>query len=305
MRIFNISSLKLLLLLSGIIVANFGQAQNWTTSGNSVSGGSFLGTTNNEPLPFYTDNHQAMVILANGHVGIGTSDPHYTLQVVGDVVDSGNFFATNIETSNSISIGQFRMVDGIVDSIVSTSGSLQLSATIVNADGALTAAGSLTAGGSDTAITINGHTGTITSGLKMVGFSNDTINTTGKLIANTIAINTHNVPSGYSLAINGAVIATDIYVELYGSWPDYVFDKNYTHRTLEELETYINSNHHLPNMPSVKEVKDKGSISVGEIVTQNTKEIEELTLDLIELNKEVKTLEEQNKQLLEEINKKK
>jgi hypothetical protein len=246
-----------------------------------------------------------MVILANGNVGIGTVDPHYPLQVVGNVVDSGRFFANYIESANGISVGQFKLVSGIVDSIVSTSGTLQLSATIVNADGALTAAGSLTAGVSDTAITINGHTGTITSGLNTVSFSYDTIATTGKLISGTIAINTHNVPAGYSLAVNGALIATDVYVELYTSWPDYVFDKNYKHRTLEELEAYINSNHHLPGMPSAKEVKDKGSISVGEIATQNTKEIEELTLDLIELNKKVKALEEQNQQLLEEINKKK
>ncbi len=306
MKITNISALRLQLLTCGVIILSsqisFGQ---WSTSGNSISSGNFLGTTNSQSLVFKTNNSQAMVILSNGHVGIGTVDPHYPLQVVGNVVDSGTFYANYIESANGISVGQFKLVAGVVDSIVSTSGTLQLSATIVNADGALTAAGSLTAGVSDTAITVNGHTGTITSGLKTVSFSYDTITTTGKIITNTLAINTHNVPAGYSLAVDGAVIATDVYVELYASWPDYVFDKGYKHRSLENLEEYINNNHHLPGLPSAQEVESKGSISVQKIVTQDTKQIEELTLDLIELNKRVKALEEQNKQLLEELNKKK
>ena len=298
--------LKTALLILGIVILSsqigFGQ---WSTSGNSISSGNFLGTTNSQALVFKTNNTQAMVILANGHVGIGTVDPHYALQVVGNVVDSGTLFANHIECANGISVGQFKLVAGIVDSIVSTSGSLQLSATMINADGDLTAAGILTAGGTDTAITINGHNSTITSGLYTVSFSNDTLATTGKIIANTIAVNTHNVPAGYALAVDGSVIVTDLYVELYSSWPDYVFDKDYKHRSLESLEEYINNNHHLPGLPSAQEVENKGSISVQKVVTQDTKQIEELTLDLIELNKRVKALEEQNKQLLEEINKRK
>ncbi len=298
-------SLKSTLLLFGIILSSQTSFGQWSTSGNSISAGNFLGTTNSQPLVFKTNNSQVMTILANGNVGIGTTDPHYPLQVVGNVVDSGSLFANYIESANGISVGQFKLVAGIVDSIVSTSGTLQLSATIVNADGALTAAGSLTAGVSDTAITVNGHTGTITSGLKTVSFGIDTIITSTELRAAAVGINTPKVPSGYALAVNGAIIATDVYVELYCYWPDYVFDKNYTHRTLEELEAYLNLNHHLPGMPSAKEVKDKGSISLGEITVQNTKQIEELTLDLIQLNKKVEALEQENKKLLEELNKKK
>jgi hypothetical protein len=83
---------KIALLLFGVIAfspqMSFGQ---WSTSGNSITATNFLGSTNSEPLIFKTNNTQAMVILTNGHVGIGTSDPHYALQVVGDVVDSGDF----------------------------------------------------------------------------------------------------------------------------------------------------------------------------------------------------------------------
>jgi len=71
-----------------------------------------------------------MTILTNGHVGIGTIDPHYALQVVGNVVDSGTFYANNIECGNRISVGQFQMVAGVVDSIVSSSGTIATTATI-------------------------------------------------------------------------------------------------------------------------------------------------------------------------------
>jgi hypothetical protein len=188
-----------------------------------------------------------------------------------------------------------------------TGDTIQLNAYKVITPGSLTTQTKLTAGSStsNTRIILDGTAGTITSPSTTVSFGSDTLTTSTTVKAGAICINTSTVPSGYSLAVNGAVIATDIYVELYTSWPDYVFDKEYKHRTLDELESYLNINHHLPGMPSAKDVKDKGSISIGEIATQNTKEIEELTLDLIELNKKVKVLEEQNKMLLEEIHKQK
>ncbi len=118
--------LKSTLLLFGIILSSQTSFGQWSTSGNSISAGNFLGTTNSQPLVFKTNNSQVMTILANGNVGIGTIDPHYPLQVVGNVVDSGSLFANYIESANGISVGQFKLVAGIVDSIVSTSGTIEV-----------------------------------------------------------------------------------------------------------------------------------------------------------------------------------
>jgi len=111
-----------------------------------------------------------------------------------------------------------------------------------------------------------------------------------------IGIGTTSIPSAYKLAVNGAAIATSMTVKLYADWPDYVFKKNYHLLALSEVKTYIDKNQHLPNMPSEAEVAKNG-INLGEIVKVQTKKIEELTLYLIEKDKQVGQLQDEVKQL--------
>ncbi len=94
---------------------------------------------------------------------------------------------------------------------------------------------------------------------------------------------------GYKLAVNGDMIAERVVVKLQTNWPDYVFKKTYGLRPLEQVEQYINQNSHLPEVPSAQEVSDKG-IDVGAMNAKLLQKIEELTLYLIEQNKEIKTL---------------
>jgi hypothetical protein len=46
-------------------------------------------------------------------------------------------------------------------------------------------------------------------------------------------------------------------------WSDYVFDAGYHLRDLSEVSEYIRQNHHLPEIPSAKEVEEKG-VSLGD-----------------------------------------
>ena len=80
------------------------------------------------------------------------------------------------------------------------------------------------------------------------------------------------------------VYARDIHVT-QNNFPDYVFAKDYKLMGLKELENYINAHHHLPEMPTAKEVADN-NLSVSETTTLLTKKIEELTLYMLELKKE-------------------
>ncbi|MFC1226719.1 hypothetical protein ACFE6N_23145 [Pedobacter sp. BG31] len=89
---------------------------------------------------------------------------------------------------------------------------------------------------------------------------------------------------GFKLAVNGKIRAQEIKVEAT-NWPDYVFAKGYQVGKLDELESYIKANKHLPEIPSVKEVKENG-IELGEMNKLLLKKIEELTLYIIELKKE-------------------
>lgn len=98
---------------------------------------------------------------------------------------------------------------------------------------------------------------------------------------------------------NGVVNAKNIYAEevevrvdamgIY--WPDYVFKKDYKLRSLYEVDNYIKSNSHLPDVPSEKEVMEDG-LNLGEMDAILLKKIEELTLYIIEQQKEIDGLKE-------------
>jgi len=87
------------------------------------------------------------------------------------------------------------------------------------------------------------------------------------------------------LAVNGKIRAKEIKVEA-SNWPDYVFEEGYEVGTLQKLEGYIKINKHLPGMPSAKEVETNG-IEVSEMLKLQQQKIEELTLHLIEKEKQL------------------
>ncbi len=73
-------------------------------------------------------------------------------------------------------------------------------------------------------------------------------------------------------------------VRVRTSWADYVFDKHYELKPLEEVESYIARNGHLPNVPSATKVESEG-LNIGDIIRIQQEKIEELTLYIIEQNK--------------------
>lgn len=87
------------------------------------------------------------------------------------------------------------------------------------------------------------------------------------------------------LAVNGTIHAREVIVDLVG-WPDYVFQDDYNLMSLEELEKSINKNKHLPNIPSACEIENNG-IQLGQMNKKLIEKVEELTLYIIQLNKEL------------------
>ncbi|WP_052266450.1 hypothetical protein [Pedobacter kyungheensis] len=90
------------------------------------------------------------------------------------------------------------------------------------------------------------------------------------------------------LSVNGKIRAKEIKVEA-SNWPDYVFEEGYKVETLQKLEGYIKANKHLPGMPAAKEVETNG-IAVSEMLKLQQQKIEELTLYIIQLKKELDTV---------------
>lgn len=101
------------------------------------------------------------------------------------------------------------------------------------------------------------------------------------------------------LSVNGNVKAKKFIVTQLG-WSDYVFDNEYKLRSLPALEEYIKQNKHLPEIPTAKEVEEKGS-NIGDNQALLLKKIEELTLYVIELRKENIKQQNQINQLLKRI----
>lgn len=108
--------------------------------------------------------------------------------------------------------------------------------------------------------------------------------------------NSARIATGYSLSVDGKIIAEEVKVQLSTSWPDYVFGKNYKLMPLEELEESINKNKHLPNIPAAAEI-EKDGISLGDMNKRLMEKVEELTLYIIDLNKKNNALAEKVEKL--------
>lgn len=102
-----------------------------------------------------------------------------------------------------------------------------------------------------------------------------------------IGINTDNPNPTFKLSVNGSIRAKEVKVET--GWADYVFDKKYPLIPLKEVENYIGKNKHLPDVPSAAQVARNG-VNVGETEVILLKKIEELTLYLIQQQKEIEKL---------------
>jgi hypothetical protein len=109
-------------------------------------------------------------------------------------------------------------------------------------------------------------------------------NTGGKiLLESNVGIGTDNT-HGYKLAVNGNALFTKVIVKDYVNWPDYVFGDKYELMPLEKVQSFIQQHQHLPDVPSAKEIAEKG-IDVSETQAILLKKIEELTLYVIEHQK--------------------
>lgn len=115
-----------------------------------------------------------------------------------------------------------------------------------------------------------------------------TINSNGKVGIG----NPTSYPGDYNLYVTGGIITEKLKIALGTSahWQDVVFDSDYNLRTIDELESFIAINKHLPGIPTTSEVQKDG-IDVAIIETKLLQKVEELTLYIIQQNKRIVELE--------------
>ena len=95
----------------------------------------------------------------------------------------------------------------------------------------------------------------------------------------------------YLLDVKGTIFAYEILVNTTGA--DFVFQKDYHLLPLEDVAAYIEQNKHLPEIPTAAQMQAEG-VSLDKLTIQLLQKVEELTLYIIEQDKRIKELEQQN-----------
>ena len=96
---------------------------------------------------------------------------------------------------------------------------------------------------------------------------------------------------GGVLSVNGNIVCRDLEVTL-SNWWDEVFNPDYSLMTIADLQKYISENGHLPGVPSESEVVGQ-TMSVQEMNLILLKKVEELSLYVIELQKQIDEMKNQ------------
>jgi hypothetical protein len=103
------------------------------------------------------------------------------------------------------------------------------------------------------------------------------------------------------LVVEGMVYARAFKVTNDQVWPDFVFDADYTYMKLEELPLFFEKNKHLPGVPSANDIKMAGGYELNTLVPALLQKEEEIFLYLLEMQRSIKKLEQENIDLRAEV----
>lgn len=247
------------------------------------------------------------LVLDNGNTGINTASPVTKLQIV-DGQDAGLSASSNgyimlSSTGNTTNL----LIDN--NEILARTGNTSPGVlTLQNNGGEIVSGARITVNTNSEGLRLNGTTPSIalaTSASSANGFieqnadgifigeNNGYIHLDGTQIAIGPVV---PAASAYKLTVAGKIICEELKVKLQSAgWPDYVFGDHYQLLPLADLESYIRQKRHLPNIPSAEEV-EKDGITVGDMQKRTMEKIEELTLYIIDLKKQIDELKKTAKQ---------
>jgi hypothetical protein len=275
--------MKRVILISLILFSNLYFSQSWNIVGNSGtnSTSNFIGTTDDKDLILKTNNKERMRIF---------SGPYVNGIIIGNQGGSVNTERARLELVSVQCPGCMSSWAQPGDFVIRTREVRNLDFLMAN----------------NNAVDPNTDTSTPnSSGITRIRFA-DTVHKNSLIISNTgkvtVGTDQYDNDPNYIFYVKKGIKAEQIKVEnpAVNGWADYVFKKDYKLKTIEEVEKHISENGHLPNIPSAKEVSKEG-INLGEMDSKLLEKVEELTLYIIQLNKQVKQLEGKNKQLEERI----
>jgi len=236
-------------------------------------------------LRFFTEGQSRMFLDKNGNLGIGISSPQSKLQVNGGAVVVGtNSVITNAD--GHISIGNITEDSNPTQANWVPNTTFLLNASDYSSIGfhdSGTRVDFIRAGNGTIQLGYDGGWGNAN-----IGLPSGIWNALGNVGIGTLS-------PREKLSVNGNIRAREVKVEAT-NWPDFVFREEYQLQSLRDIEKYIKANNHLPEIPSATEI-EKDGVQLGEMNRLLLKKIEELTLHVINLDKKMTALEEENKNL--------
>ncbi|MEO9964660.1 MAG: hypothetical protein ABJF11_02655 [Reichenbachiella sp.] len=297
--------------VKGFVLRDFDARQDHFLNFHQKNGISYFSNSNTSAIP--EDDH-FMKADKNNNVSFPgqVSMPNFKA----DMLSSSGDLLIVLDSDESADDGTFRIGTGDPNDGVSWKENFNLTAT-----GKATFSFNLSGPGNRNQIVIDGATGGVfltgdlTSGdnpdSPKVNIESATGNASFQGTVQSKAIETRIVGGSEAKAItvfnttdhaevfrvynNGIVEAKEVLVSL-DIWHDEVFEDGYGLMPIGELEEYVNQNHHLPEVPAESEVLEKG-VNVGQMEALLLKKIEELTLYVIDQNRQLKQQAQKTKQL--------
>jgi len=115
----------------------------------------------------------------------------------------------------------------------------------------------------------------------------------GDFTTKQLAIGTNNIPTtiltsqggSYALFVPRGILTDEVKVKT--GWADYVFEESYELPSLKEESAFIESNGHLMNFPSAKEIEKAGGVDLGKMVVLQQETIEKMMLHIIRLEEKI------------------
>ena len=266
--------------------------------------GNIIANTNLSDIANIWQKNGNVAYYNNGYIGIGTNEPSQKLDIEGRLQVRGTDFYLGIDDDGS---SNRALVHGNNDElIINYANDFEGGVVIPTKHGIspnhaqLTIKGNGGGGTGDAYISFNkgAESNSIWSvGLRDGGnyfaISNDLlINNNPRFVIleenGNVGIGT--ITPTNKLTVNGKILAEEIEV-IDNVLPDYVFEKEYKLMNLKELENFISINKHLPEIPSAENVKEN-HLKLGEMNNLLLKKVEELTLYIIDLQKQIDELKE-------------
>ncbi|HEY9260625.1 hypothetical protein [Chitinophaga sp.] len=227
-------------------------------------------------IPFFAHAQYPSITETNSKIGIGTTTPTQKLEVAGNIQANGSLMSYRLD-----SVSQIGGLVSLINPIKTGAGEGQRWV-ILNAGGS--------SYGNSLQFWAYDFKGCSTGGMCANRF---TIMDDGKVGINTAKPQTE-------LAVRGTITAQKVKVTTTG-WADFVFENDYVLPSLTELERQILKNKHLPGISAAAEIEKEG-IDLGDMQQKHMQKIEELTLYVIQQDKEIKQLREMVELLMKERN---